>query len=127
MKTVFPFLSLLLLVVCGFAYSKPINITEDDVKGLSFKECLDVNYSRLRVYRVPELNDKSYLSIWFAVDNDSMNKSKELKKYIKDNTGNYYLAKPPVKSSESNMVFSLCMRFYKSEGLSDYIKQNVLK
>ncbi|MGG8275978.1 hypothetical protein PGR10_05375 [Klebsiella sp. 141198] len=119
------YLLLFFLFLSDFAFSKPVNITLNDVRELSLKECLDINYLRLGKANSVELNDKSYLLVWFSIDNDSTKKSKELKKFIKDNTGHYFMMKPPVKTSESNMIFSLCMRFYESDKLINYIENYV--
>lgn len=115
---------------CSGVHGQPINITTDEVKNMSLKECLDINYRKLGVYdgNDPGLKDRSYLLKWYAIDNDSPKKSKELKKFIKYEAGNYYLARPPLKEVNNvNMVFELCMRFYKSDKLNSFIVGNIMK
>ena len=119
-------LALLCLFFTGnFLYAKPSGITVDNVRDLSFKECLDLNYSRLDVYKKHNLNDRSYLLVWYAIDNDSTKKSRALKQYINAETKDHHLAQMPLKDSDNNMVFALCMDFYKSRKLKDYITRNI--
>lgn len=118
---------LLLLLLSWDVYSKStVNIPIGTVKDLSLKECLDINYSKLGLYDYNGLNDESYFFSWIAIDNKSPKISRELKNFIKKETSDYYISKPRVKDSESNMIFILCMRFYKSRELQDYIEKNVL-
>ncbi|CAH6635954.1 hypothetical protein [Pseudocitrobacter vendiensis] len=115
---------------CFGVHGQPINITTDEVKNMSLKECLDINYRKLGLYdgNGPGVKDKSYLLKWYAIDNDSTKKSKELKNFIRREAGGYYRAKPPLKEINNvNMVFELCMHFYKSDKLNRFIVGNIMK
>jgi len=116
-----------LFFVCNMAYANQSELNLADIKGLSLKECLDINYNKFNLYTKPGLNDKSYLFTWYSLDNKSSDKSQDLKNYIQQKTGDFYLSKPPVKNPESNMIFIMCMRFYNSQELDNYIKDNILK
>ncbi|ECC1695664.1 hypothetical protein QF91_003388 [Salmonella enterica subsp. salamae] len=121
-------IAIIAIIFCDYSHANPSNITINDVKDMSFKECLDINYSKLGLYEghYSDLNDRSYLLKWYAIDNDSLKKSKDLKMFIKKESGDFYLAKPPLKETKDvNVVFSLCMNFYKSKKLSDYIAKNI--
>lgn len=120
-----------LLILLCLIFSMGVNAEKNklrlkDVKEASLKECLDINYSKLGLYNPVGLNDKSYLFVWFGIDNKSTRKSIELKKYIRSKVSYFYLSKPPVKNSNSNMIFALCMGFYNSPELEGYILSKVL-
>ncbi|EJT9341391.1 hypothetical protein AB1D72_004398 [Salmonella enterica subsp. enterica serovar Carswell] len=127
MKFISTLTTLLLLIFCGCGNTKQNELSLENIKEASLKECLDINYSKLGLYNKAGLNDKSYLYVWFGIDNKSTKKSKDLKRYIRSEVGDFYLSKPSVKNSDSNMILILCMRFYNSEELSDYISNGVLK
>ncbi len=87
------------IFVCGYLYGKPKGISIDDVRDMSFKECLDINYLKLGLYKghYSDLNDRSYLLKWYAIDNDSIKKSNNLKEFIEIEAGGFYLAKTSIK------------------------------
>lgn len=116
----------LCLIYCVGVDATPRELSLKNIKEASLKECLDINYSKLNLYNTVGLNDKSYLFTWFNIDNKSNKKTKGLKKYIKLKAGNFYLSKPPVKNPSSNMVFVLCMNFYMSAELEEYILNEIL-
>ncbi|ECF3155641.1 hypothetical protein ACVUCS_004444 [Salmonella enterica subsp. enterica] len=125
MKSILIFI--LCLIFCGAVNATSSKLSLESIKEASLKECLDMNYSKLDLYNAVGLNDKSYLFIWFDIDNKSTKKSKELKKYIQSRVGDFYLSKLPVKDSDSNMVLILCMKFYNSTELKEYILNEILK
>ncbi|ECA8973283.1 TPA: hypothetical protein JGU28_002422 [Salmonella enterica] len=123
----FIFIIILCLAFCSGANAKKNELILKNIKEASLKECLDINYSKLGLYNSVGLNDKSYLLVWFDIDNDSTGKSKDLRKYIRSKVDDFYLSKPPVKNSSSNMIFTLCMGFYNSPELEKYILNKILK
>jgi hypothetical protein len=104
-------------------------ISIEDAKAYALKICLDRNYERTGGYVARDLKDESYLPLRYQLSKRRPDAEKRLRAFTESSTADYYLAQVPMKDEDGrrpfNKVFALCVTFYRSKELNDFLSREL--
>lgn len=99
------------------------NIKNKDLKIYALSSCIQDNYKRIDDKFMSADMTNSF--IFQDLSNLSINQLSLFKKFITENTNNYYeeLPNKEYEIEKANLIIYKCVKFYESKELDNYIKK----